>query len=551
MPIRSLIVFLCLTVPALVQAESLLPADSPVYDVSITEGIVYGVGEVQSPTPGQKELRLDLYEPVGAQAATGELSPSLVLIHGGGFVGGSRQEGLLVNIAQQMAARGWVVISIDYRLGPDVPVPSARMQTLLEVAAAGVSDSMPVLALAQVAAVDDALTAAEWLIARADTLGIEPTQIGLLGSSAGAVTVIHTGYLLDDHGISFPPFTFVVDLWGGSIIPADNRIAAARFLESGEPPLFVVHGTEDQQVDFELAELLVARAEAQGVPYEFYPLVGVGHGANIFQVEIGPDLTLFERMTQWTRSVVQEQRADAPTFAFAVGEVLVSEASTASLVVRRLGSSVGTVGVTVETRPGSATSGADFVPDDVDLIWPDGDASDRTITVDLVDDDVVEAPETFSVHLVDPTGGAGLVAPSTVTVMITDNDQAVPSTCVRDATTSCLLGERFRVTGTMTDGDGVPFSLRVMNLEGQRAETDTTVYFESFTTGVVEYVFKILDGCALNDAYWGFLSGALTNQETVLRVEDTVTGQIQIYTNPPGQSATGFQDTNYFRTCDG
>jgi hypothetical protein len=90
-----------------------------------------------------------------------------------------------------------------------------------------------------------------------------------------------------------------------------------------------------------------------------------------------------------------------------------------------------------------------------------------------------------------------------------------------------------------------------MSFEGQRAETETTVFFESFIPGAVEYVFKLLDGCALTNAYWGFLSGTLTNQETVLVVEDTVTGLVRTYTNASGQAATGFQDTQYLETCDG
>ncbi|MEM9292394.1 MAG: alpha/beta hydrolase fold domain-containing protein [Acidobacteriota bacterium] len=552
MPIRCLILCLLLIVPTVVQADSLLPAEAPTYNVSVTEDIVYGTGEVGSPTTRQKDLLLDLYQPIGAQDATGELSPALVLIHGGGFVGGTRKEGLLVNTAEELAARGWVVVSIDYRLGPDVPRPSERMQILLEVAAAAIPADMPVLAAAQVAAVDDTLSAAEWLTAQAGNLGIDPSQIGLLGSSAGAITSVHAGYLLDDHAISFPPFSFVVNLWGGSLIPADNRVAAARFLETGEPPLFVVHGTEDPQVDFELAELLVGRAETQNVPYEFYPIAGAGHGVNLFLVEIGPGLTLFERMAQWTRSVVQEQRADTRSFAFDAQEITVSEGATAlSLVVRRLGSSSGSVGVTVETREGTAALNADFVPVEVDLVWPDGDVEARTVTVNLVDDNQVEEPESFTVRLTNPTGGAALVAPSTLTVTITDDDQIVPSSCIPDETTSCLLGERFRVTGVMTNRDGEQFPMRVMSFDAQRAETETTVFFESFISDAVEYVFKLVDACALTDTYWGFLSGTLTNQETMLRIEDTATGQVQTYTNLPGQVAEGLIDTEFFRTCDG
>ncbi|MEM9404584.1 MAG: Calx-beta domain-containing protein [Acidobacteriota bacterium] len=554
MSTRTLIALFVSAAPALLtgplHAQSLLPAEIPTYEVSVTDGVVYGTADVNSQGLRSKELLLDLYQPLGAQEATSELSPVLVLVHGGGFVGGSRKEGLLVNTAQQMAARGWVVASIDYRLGTEVPVPSPRMQALLDAALAGVSAEMPVLAAAQVAAVEDTLTAVEWLAAQAESLGIEPTQVGVLGTSAGAITAVHAAYLVDDHGVAAPRFSFVVDLWGGSLIPADNRVAAARFLESGEPPLFVVHGTEDPQVDFELAELLVGRADNQGVPYEFYPLQGVGHGVNLFQVDLGDGLTLFERMTQWARSNVQQQRADARSLAFEVSEITVSESSgSAELTVRRLGSLSGIVGATVVTKDGSARADADYVPVDIELVWQDADGQAKTVQVDLLDDGLAESVETFGVQLTSPSGGAALVSPSALTVTIEDDDQVVPTSCVTDETTSCLLGGRFRITGFMNDSDGREFALRVMSVGGQPAETDTTVFFESFIPGAVEYVFKMVDGCELTGTFWGFLSGTLTDQQTALRVEDTATGLVRTYANASGQVAAGFQDTSLFATC--
>lgn len=124
-----------------------------------------------------------------------------------------------------------------------------------------------------------------------------------------------------------------------------------------------------------------------------------------------------------------------------------------------------------------------------------------------------------------------------------------PGGCTRDDFTACLLAGRFRVSGTMTNGQGVDFPMKVMSFGGQRAETDTTAFFESFIPGGVEYVFKMIDACGFSNTFWGFLSGTLTNQETVFRVVDTVAGVERVYMNPPGQIATGFQNTSYFETC--
>ena len=58
------------------------------------------------------------------------------------------------------------------------------------------------------------------------------------------------------------------------------------------------------------------------------------------------------------------------------------------------------------------------------LTWSDGDASDRTITVNIVDDGLAEdIRETFTLTLSAPTGGAQLAA-SQVTTTITDDDGA-------------------------------------------------------------------------------------------------------------------------------
>ncbi|MBK9656821.1 MAG: prolyl oligopeptidase family serine peptidase [Rhodanobacteraceae bacterium] len=82
----------------------------------------------------------------------------------------------------------------------------------------------------------------------------------------------------------------MVDLWGASLIPANDPVAAANHLESGEPPLFIIHGSNDPTVPFSASELLVARAQSQRLAHEFHPVPGGGHGfgvggADIFNVE--------------------------------------------------------------------------------------------------------------------------------------------------------------------------------------------------------------------------------------------------------------------------
>ncbi len=128
---------------------------------------------------------------------------------------------------------------------------------------------------------------------------------------------------------------------------------------------------------------------------------------------------------------------------------------------------------------------------------------------------------------------------------------ATPTVCIPSSTVSCLLGDRFRVTGTMVHGTtGQTLPMTVMSFSGVRAESNSTVFFESFIPGGVEFVFKMLDACSFSGSFWGFLSGTLTNLQTTFLVEDTLSGQTRTYSNGAGQIATGFQDTNFFQTCN-
>ncbi len=307
--IRCALVGLCLAAVGLgATAQPALPVFDATFAVVVDNAVVYGQGAVNAPAPGQKNLLLDVYRPVGANGS-GALSPVIIIIHGGGFTGGTRTQGQLVTIARAMAARGFVAVSIDYRLAPDQPVPSARVSNLLAPATVGTSGSTFQQRVAAVAAVDDGLTAVDWLRSNAGQLSIDTSRIGLLGGSAGAITAIHMAYVLDNYGVSASRFNFVVDLWGASLIPADDPVAAANHLGTGEAPLFIIHGTNDPTVPFSASELLVARAVNQQLPHAFYPVVGAGHGfgaINIFVLEASPGVTLFDRMLQWTVQAVRD-----------------------------------------------------------------------------------------------------------------------------------------------------------------------------------------------------------------------------------------------------
>jgi acetyl esterase len=98
-------------------------------------------------------LRARLYVPIGYRAP----GAMLVYFHGGAWIVGDIDT---ADVACRFLARhsGAAIVSVDYRLAPEHPFP---------------------------APVDDALAAFRDVVARADELGADPSQVGVGGDSAG------------------------------------------------------------------------------------------------------------------------------------------------------------------------------------------------------------------------------------------------------------------------------------------------------------------------------------------------------------------------------
>jgi len=116
---------------------------------------------------------------------------------------------------------------------------------------------------------------------------------------------------------------------------------------------------------------------------------------------------------------------ETPRLQFAAASSTVAEsAGSVTLTVQRVGPT--TMPNTVQYALAGLTAtggGGDFVGAGGVLTFAAGVAS-RTIVVPIVNDTINEAPETFTVTLSNPTGGAMLGTPSVATVTITDNDPA-------------------------------------------------------------------------------------------------------------------------------
>ncbi len=235
----------------------------------------------------------------------------------------------------------------------------------------------------------------------------------------------------------------------------------------------------------------------------------------------------------------------AGSLRFAQGSTSLDEsAGSVSLTVRRVGGSTGAVTVQYATANGTASAPGDYASAGSALSWGNGDSSDKSLVITLVNDSASEGNETFTAALSSPTGGASLGSPSTSTVTIVDNDSdCTPSVCVPDAQTLCLAGgsgtpNRFRVRVTWTDfqgnsGPGVALSY-----------TADSGFFYFFNPQILELLVKIVNGCSANGAYW-FFYGSTSNVALHYTVEDLQACRSETVDVPLGIFASN-GDTEFF-----
>ena len=212
----------------------------------------------------------------------------------------------------------------------------------------------------------------------------------------------------------------------------------------------------------------------------------------------------------------------------------------ATVLVERSQGDTGAVTVDYMTFDGSATDGLDYTGVAGTLSWADGDGSDKTVLIPILDDADDEGNESFDFLLSGATGGAAIdPLRDSATVTIVDDDSAF---CNPDDTTMCLLGGRFEVRvawRTFEDavGPGRPVAL---------SDKSGLVWF--FDPGNSEILIKVLDGCTFSNSYWVFFA-ATTNLEIDVTVTDKQTGVSKTYTNPLGRAAEPVQDVTTFTGC--
>jgi len=213
-------------------------SDEP-YITTLSKGLIRSFGD-----PQLLDLNLDVYYP---KTDVFKNRPLVMLIHGGAFYIGTKESACEKTLATTLAKRGYLVASIDYRLGFKLTPTDIEMGAYR--------------------AIQDANAALRFLSHNAKGLGIDPDQVYIGGTSAGAVASLNTAFMKNDErpsrileaekeglvgkieesGNKYTE-TFkikaVVNMWGAvsdlNIIDPDEKVS-----------VLSIHGTADDIVPFE------------------------------------------------------------------------------------------------------------------------------------------------------------------------------------------------------------------------------------------------------------------------------------------------------------
>lgn len=207
--------------------------------------------------------------------------PVVVYIHGGGWNKGTRLDS--ASSITNYIARGYIGVTLDYRLTGEAPFP---------------------------AQIEDVKLAIRYLRANADKYYIDPSRIGVWGSSAGSHLAALLGTSADEPSLegtggyaeystrvqavvdNYGPVDFtseyannyssVTALLGGKkafTVPDEARKAMpGTYASKDDAAFFIRHGDADTTVPYEQSISLAEQLQAAGVYVDFQIIPGAGHG---------------------------------------------------------------------------------------------------------------------------------------------------------------------------------------------------------------------------------------------------------------------------------
>lgn len=194
---------------------------------------------------GQK-LYLDRTEAKDANAT--EKRPVLIYSFGGGWEGGSRADRISDDFLRYYAARGYVVIALDYRLA----VKEAKAKGPVDA-----TNFVETYLRAIQWGVEDLFDATAFVLKHADEWNIDKDQIIAVGSSAGATNSLVAEYhianatpLARKHLPSGFNYAGVISMAGAFWLPQGTELT----WKTKPAPIMFFHGAKDQLVTYDEAK---------------------------------------------------------------------------------------------------------------------------------------------------------------------------------------------------------------------------------------------------------------------------------------------------------
>jgi acetyl esterase/lipase len=244
-------------------------------------------------TANNYEDKLDVYTPPNVSQPI----PVVVVIHGGGWVEGTKEDRVLEMMPYLQM--GFAAVNVEYRLGRISLAP---------------------------AAVEDCRCALHWVFANAKKYHFDPDRVVLQGGSAGGHLALMTGMLTPAAGfdrecrgprdnywsanpgtdgdprvaaiVNWFGITDVLDelhgpnakgyavVWLGDQPNADEiakRVSPINYVNSNVPPIITIHGDKDSLVPYSQAVRLHKALDAAKVPNVLHTVPGADHGGYTFE----------------------------------------------------------------------------------------------------------------------------------------------------------------------------------------------------------------------------------------------------------------------------
>jgi acetyl esterase/lipase len=215
-------------------------------------------------------LLADIYQPSSDPA---RCRVGVIWVHGGGFTQATRNGPAEQAWGAALAARGFVLVSVDYRLGHGEPFGLDQATDPARIAIVN-------------NAIADAITAVTWLRAVSPQWRVDPHRIVIGGTSAGAITAL--GAAMTGPAADRPCAVVAVS---GDLDPA--------WVGSNPVPALLIHGDSDVLVPYQSAVDAVQSLTDAGGQAQLVTVEGAGH-----EITGVPTPDMIDVVARWLREVV-------------------------------------------------------------------------------------------------------------------------------------------------------------------------------------------------------------------------------------------------------